>query len=437
VTARADSSARAAPESEGWRRNLYVIWLATFASIAGGNLAMPFIPLFINRELGVADTGEAAIWAGLATSSTGVAMAIMAPIWGALADRHGRKAMLVRAQFAIALSNAATSVVGTPWQLVALRSVQGGFSGVVGSARALVAGTVPRERVAYAMGLIQAAAFMGQTLGPAAGGLIGSQLGFRAAFLATGCINTVAGVLALLFVTSDRPSAVPRAGRRPVARAEPTPDAEAAPDAEPATTPARRASQPAPLWRTPLASLVAVLFLASAAMTSIRPIVPLLLLEIDPADEVATTSGAAFAALGAAGAVASLLSSRVAGRLGLRGLLILAALGGGVWNLAAATAGAPSILILLLGGVGICQGLLASSTTALVSLHAPAGQQGAAFGILTSGQALAVGCGPLIGALMASALGLRWAFATASALLLAAALVGATVSSPRSTAETG
>src|SRR5438067_12461848 len=81
----------APPAMIGWRRNLYVIWLATFASIAGASLAMPFLPLFINRDLGVTDPGMAAIWTGLATAGSGVVQAIMSPIWGLLADRHGRK----------------------------------------------------------------------------------------------------------------------------------------------------------------------------------------------------------------------------------------------------------------------------------------------------------------------------------------------------------
>jgi MFS family permease len=112
---------------EGWRRNLYVVWFATFASLTGGSLVQPFLPLFINRDLGITDAGEAAIWFGIATSGGGVAQAILAPIWGVLADRHGRKAMLVRAQFAIGAANATMSFVGSPFQLVVLRVFQGMF----------------------------------------------------------------------------------------------------------------------------------------------------------------------------------------------------------------------------------------------------------------------------------------------------------------------
>src|SRR5919112_1992784 len=197
---------------EGWLRNLYVVWFATFASLTGGSLVQPFLPLFINRDLGVSDPGTAAIWFGLATSAGGVAQAIMAPIWGVLADRHGRKAMLVRAQFAIGAANGTLAFVGSPWQLVGLRVVQGMFSGVVGASRALVAGSVPRDRVPYAMGLIQSAIFMGQTLGPTIGGLLGSTIGFRASFMFTAGINLVAGTLAVMYVKEQPPAA--GAGRR-------------------------------------------------------------------------------------------------------------------------------------------------------------------------------------------------------------------------------
>src|SRR4051794_8559072 len=185
---------------EGWRRNLYVVWFATFASLTGGSLVQPFLPLFINRDLGVTDPGTAAIWFGLATTGSGLAQATLAPIWGILADRHGRKPMLVRAQFAIGAANGMLSFVGSPWQLVGLRVIQGMFSGVVGASRALVAGSVPRDKVPYAMGLIQSAIFMGQTLGPTIGGILGSTIGFRASFIATAGINFVAGTLAMVFV---------------------------------------------------------------------------------------------------------------------------------------------------------------------------------------------------------------------------------------------
>jgi DHA1 family multidrug resistance protein-like MFS transporter len=388
---------------EGWRRNLYVVWFATFASLTGGSLVQPFLPLFINRDLGVSDPGTAAIWFGLATSAGGIAQAIMAPIWGVLADRHGRKAMLVRAQFAIGAANGTMALVGSPWQLVGLRVIQGMFSGVVGASRALVAGSVPRDRVPYAMGLIQSAIFMGQTLGPTIGGILGSTIGFRASFVATACINVVAGTLAVLYVKEQ-----------PV-------------DRGPGRRAGSRASMRDLMRSRPLAILVVTFFLTSVGNMLSRPILPLLLQEIDPDHDVAFTAGLAFSVLGVSGTIASVASSRGVVRLGLRGLVVLAAVVAAAGTFAVGLATSPAMVLGSLFVVGLAQGTLAASSTALISLFAPASRQGTAFGILTSAQSLAMGIGPLTGGLLAGALDLRAPFAVSALLLLAGALLVLTI----------
>ncbi len=81
-----------------WRRTLYTIWLTEFIAVLGFNFVLPFIPYYI-QELGVTGQQQVALWAGLATSLMSLGFAIMAPIWGTLADQHGRKLMVERAMF--------------------------------------------------------------------------------------------------------------------------------------------------------------------------------------------------------------------------------------------------------------------------------------------------------------------------------------------------
>jgi DHA1 family multidrug resistance protein-like MFS transporter len=396
---------------EGWRRNLYVVWFATFASLTGGSLVQPFLPLYINRDLGITDPGMAAIWFGLATSGGGVAQAIMAPIWGILADKHGRKAMLVRAQFAIGAANGMLAFVGSPWQLVGLRVIQGTFSGVVGASRALVAGSVPRDKVPYAMGLIQSAIFMGQTLGPTIGGILGSTIGFRASFVATASINVVAGTLAFLYVkeiVADK-----GANRRAK----------------------NRVSIGELLRSRPLAILMGTFFLTSVGNMVSRPLLPLLLLEIDPSHDVAFTSGLAFSVLGISGAISSVASSRGNQPLGLRQMVVISAAVAAVASYFVGQAPTPEWVLAGLFFSGLAQGTLAASSTALISLFAPASRQGTAFGILTSAQSLAMGAGPLSGGVIASAFGLRVPFAVSAVLLMAGALLVIFVPKPPSFAE--
>lgn len=396
---------------EGWRRNLYVVWFATFASLTGGSLVQPFLPLFINRDLGVTDAGEAAIWFGIATSGGGVAQAILAPIWGVLADRHGRKAMLVRAQFAIGAANATMSFVGSPYQLVVLRVFQGMFSGVVGASRALVAGSVPRDKVPYAMGLLQSAIFMGQMLGPTIGGILGSTIGFRASFLATASINLVAGTLAVMYVKEQpHERAARRQGRG-------------------------RGSLREMLRSRPLAILFLTFFLTSVGNMFARPMIPLLLQEIDPAHDVAFTAGLAFSVLGVSGAIASVASTRGEGRFGLRQLVVGAAITAGLSTYVVGLATSPSMVLGALFVTGLAQGTLASSSTALISLFAPAGRQGTAFGMLTSAQSLAMGTGPLAGGLLAWYADLRAPFAVSSLVLLLGGLLVLMVPKPPTTSD--
>ena len=88
------------PEIHGdprWRVTLPVMWVAQLCSIMGFSFVMPFMPFFV-RELGVTEK-MVPVWAGLTGTGAGIAMSIMGPIWGFVADRHGRKLMVQRAMF--------------------------------------------------------------------------------------------------------------------------------------------------------------------------------------------------------------------------------------------------------------------------------------------------------------------------------------------------
>ncbi|TVR71595.1 MAG: MFS transporter, partial [Sphaerobacteraceae bacterium] len=81
-----------------WRRTLYALWLAQLLSIIGFNLRIPFLPFFL-EDLGTDTFESQALWAGFITGGGAALMAITAPMWGALADRYGRRMMVLRAMF--------------------------------------------------------------------------------------------------------------------------------------------------------------------------------------------------------------------------------------------------------------------------------------------------------------------------------------------------
>ena len=87
-------------------------------------MCIPFLPPFV-RELGIHDEKSVLVWSGWLSTAAGVVMALTAPMWGMLADRHGRKLMVMRSMFGSVLVLGGMAYVQNVHQLLALRMVQG------------------------------------------------------------------------------------------------------------------------------------------------------------------------------------------------------------------------------------------------------------------------------------------------------------------------
>ncbi|HMD37076.1 MAG TPA: MFS transporter, partial [Vicinamibacterales bacterium] len=111
-----------------WRRNVYAVTAASFLGYTGFTVVMPFLPLFIG-ELGVTDVGEIAAWTGVSLGITPGLTALLAPAWGRLGDRYGRKIMVERSLASFVILMAAMAMVTRAWHVLALRAVQGLFAG--------------------------------------------------------------------------------------------------------------------------------------------------------------------------------------------------------------------------------------------------------------------------------------------------------------------
>src|SRR5690348_4330049 len=88
-----------------WQVTLWVMVGIQFLMTGAFNFLSPIMPLFL-PELGVTSDSGVAIWSGILTGSTSFVAAFASPLWGRLADRYGRKPMLLRSCFAIALFTA-------------------------------------------------------------------------------------------------------------------------------------------------------------------------------------------------------------------------------------------------------------------------------------------------------------------------------------------
>ena len=140
-----------------------------------------------------------------------VVMATLAPIWGTLADRHGRKAMVVRALFG-GDHGGPDGPGPLPLAALALRTVQGLLGDGLRHAD-LVASVAPAAELGFTLGVMQTAAFIGTSIGPLLGGLIADRYGYPVAFGFTGVLLVCAGIAVLLLVHEDfRPPAPQPAG---------------------------------------------------------------------------------------------------------------------------------------------------------------------------------------------------------------------------------
>lgn len=372
-----------------WRRTLYTVWITQFVAVLGFAFVIPFIPYYI-QELGITDVKKAGMWAGLVTSAQAVSMALMAPVWGALADRYGRKLMVLRASFAGAVVMSLMGLVTNVQQLVVLRFIQGMLTGTVAATTTLVASTVPRERAGMALGSLQTAIFLGISLGPLLGGVSGDTLGYRPSFWITGGLLFVSGILVMLFVREDfHPvSDVARTGRTNYAQAVKL-----------------------VLASGPLLAVFASRILLRVGTRALDPVLPLFVQTLLPAGaQAGTTTGIIAAVAGLGAAVGSPVIGGWSDRLGRRRLLIACAAAAGTCYIPQAFVHDARWLIFwqLLSGFAV--GGTLATVTALLTQVAPKGHEGMVFGLDTSAISGANAIGPIFGAAAAASFGLRAPF---------------------------
>ncbi len=283
---------RTSAELRVWRRNLYTMWVAQTLSIVGFSFTAPFLPLFL-RQLGLTTTDEVIWWSGLMNVGSGLVMAVSAPLWGAIADRYGRKPMVLRAMFGGAVIIGLMGLAPNVAVLLGLRLVQGLLTGTVTASVALIASITPRERLGFSLGLMQTAVFTGSSLGPFIGGVTADAIGYRQSFALTGALLGVAGVLVLFLVHErfDRAAAAGQGGA-PLFR-----------------------GMFAPLSNPLLVSLTVVIFLLGAGTMGIAPLLPIFVEQLaGSAQNVASLSGATFGIAGLTGIPRSRGSRRRATR---------------------------------------------------------------------------------------------------------------------------
>lgn len=185
-----------------WRRNLWILAFGDFISGAGFSMSLPFLPLFINQMASFSNE-QLTFYSGLAYAIAYVSQAIVSPLWGKLADKTGRKPMILRSAFGMCLTGLFCGFAHNVWTIIFWRFIYGCFSGFNSNSQALVASEVPKNQGGKAMGIITTGRVGGQLIGPIIGGIIAGIWGYRMTFYIFGVAMFIAGVLVLLLVKEN------------------------------------------------------------------------------------------------------------------------------------------------------------------------------------------------------------------------------------------
>jgi len=405
-----------------WRINLLFIWFGVFVGLMGANFVFPFIPFFI-KDLGVTDQGEIGWWTSLSASATGLSLTITAPIWGTMADRYGRKPMFVRALLGAGVLILIMGATQAPWQFVALRFLMGAFAGTMGAAAALVAATTPRERVGYALGLLQTGQFMANTLGPFIGGMASAAFGIRNSFFFCGALYLAAVALAFVFVKESKGTIVPDApGQK------------------------HKGGSLAGNIRLVVSErqvvvMLGFLFFLWLSTQFVRPVMPISIDDfashVGDRDSVTLViggwsrsfdekfgTGLVYGMIGLTSTFAALSVAPLGARIGYKRCVTAAAVLTGLLFIPVAVAGSYTTFLLWMGATGLFQGAMVPGTNALIAASVPDGKQGAAFGLAASMQSMALLIGPLAGGAVNDGFGIQYVYIVMGVILMATGVIG-------------
>jgi DHA1 family multidrug resistance protein-like MFS transporter len=330
------------------------------------------MPLYV-RELGVTDPGGVALWSGLIAAATPAVSGALGPVFGRLADRFGRKLMLIRSLAGFVVLIALMGLVRSVEQLLVARIVQGLFAGFTPMAMALASVAAPRDRVPYAISIVQSAQLLSVAVGPAAGGYVASHGGIRLAFFVTAGMCAIALIALVLLFREVSP---------------------AGPGADRGATP--RLPMRAALGYPNFLLVMALLLVAQFLDRGLALLIPLHVAHMPGLEAVAAISGTIISVAAVAATASSNLVARLAHGIPSTRLLMVGLLAGG--PLCAAMAlmtGWPSLL-LLRTLVALCLGGTITLAYALGAEIVPAEQRAAAFGWLALGVQVGTAASPLV-----------------------------------------
>ena len=381
---------------ESWRVNLISVWFGCFFTGLAISQILPFLPLYIS-QLGVTSHEALSMWSGLTFSVTFLISAIVSPMWGSLADRKGRKLMLLRASLGMVIAVLLQAFATNVWQLFLLRGVMGLTSGYIPNAMALVASQVPRERSGWALSTLSTAQISGVIGGPLMGGFIADHVGLRAVFCITAALLVVSFLVTLFLI---------KEGVRPTIKKS------------------ERLSGKAVFASLSHPALVISLFFTTMVIQlcngSIGPILALFIKSMVPdSSNIAFLSGLIASVPGISALISAPRLGKLGDRIGTERILMATLIFAVVLFFAMSWVTTPLQLGVLRFLLGFADGAMLPAVQTLLVKYSSDQITGRIFGYNQSFMYLGNVAGPLMGATVSAMAGFRWVFiATASIVLI-------------------
>ncbi|CAI6038406.1 Staphyloferrin B transporter [Cohnella sp. JJ-181] len=380
-----------------WKRNLYVLWTGVFFCSMAYSAAIPFIPLFLKNDLGVAHHVNQ--WSGFAFGVTFLASALIAPYWGSLADKYGRRPMLIRSGYSLAALYLVTYFVEDPYVFLIVRVCQGLLAGYVPASIALVATNTPEEKTGYALGVMATAGASGSIIGPLVGGVVSHLTSNREAFLFSAAVVLVSALIASFFVKEDKFN---RSAKRPRIRED--------------------LSQA--IHNRTFITLLLLVGLSTFSVMILEPLLTIYMTELggEQAD-ASLQAGIVFSAVGIATLIAAPQWGKIGQRIGFIKVLVIGLAGGGIGNLLQYFVGHYAEFGALRFVYGLFfAGVYPALNAMIVRVTAPE-FRGRAFSLSQSSTQLATMLGPVLGGLLAGWIPIRWVFVLNGVMLLCSAVL--------------
>lgn len=372
---------------ESWKVNLISVWFGCFFTGLAISQILPFLPLYVS-QLGVTSHEALSMWSGLTFSVTFLVSAIVSPMWGSLADRRGRKLMLLRASLGMAAAILLQAFATSVWQLFILRAVMGLTSGYIPNAMALVASQVPRERSGWALSTLSTAQISGVIGGPLLGGFLADRVGLRAVFIITAVLLMVSFMVTLFLI---------KEGVRP------------------RENKAGRLSGRAVFATLPYPGLVISLFFTTLVIQlcngSISPILALFIKSMSPdSGNIAFLAGLIAAVPGVSALISAPRLGKLGDRIGTHRILLATLFCAVIMFFAMSFVTTPFQLGVLRFLLGFADGAMLPAVQTLLLKYASDRVTGRIFGYNQSFMYLGNVAGPLMGASVSAMAGFRWVF---------------------------